>query len=457
VKWEVRAGIAAFVLSAAFASPSVAEVFALSDALVLAYQTNPRLESARAKLRAADEQVAEARGGWRPSVGVSSSYGYQNQRTTATGFSQLLQFTPTTAQATLSQPLFTGGQVYAEVRRAMAEDNAARAVLLDTEQQVLLSAATAYMDVVRDTRTLALRHDDVDALRRQREATKTQLDAGEVTRTDLDEVDVRLAGAQANEALAQSQMTQSRDSFERAVGRPAATLDESPVPPRMPATRDQALALAVRGSPIVLYARANERAADYGVDDAVGALLPHASVVAQYDYSQDALSTGFPIPTKVSSFAVLGEISIPIYQGGAEEAKVREAKETHAQTRSDIVDADQSVRQLVDDSWAALEASQTALGFNTQRLTVAQRALAGVIEQQHQGERSTIEILNAEQERVDAELALASSRHDAVVAAYQMLASEGRLTAKALYLRTKLYDPAEHFNEDAGKWIGFGN
>lgn len=431
-----------------------AEPFKLSDALALAYTSNPELEAQRARVRTADDAVAEARGGYRPSVNVAASYGFN--RTDVTDPTILEQFTPVTGRAVISQPVTTGGQVYAQVQRAIALVRAARADLLSAEEQILLAAATAYMDVVRDTEALRLHQSDVDVLTRQRDATKIQLDAGDATKTDLQEVEVRIAGAEADLALAEAQLAQSRDSFERVIGRPAETLEDAPPMPWMPGSPEQALAMALRESPRIQSAQANDRAAQYGVDNAVGALLPHTSIVAEFDYNQDSLASGFGLRAKVSSASILGQISVPLYQGGADDARIREAKGQRAQTRLGIVDADQQTRQAVRDALASFHGAQTAVGFNQHRVTASELALDGVIQQQHQGERSILDILNAEQERLGAQIALASARHDMIVASYQVLSATGRLTAKTLALNVKLYDPQDHYDDNAGKWIGFG-
>jgi TolC family type I secretion outer membrane protein len=438
------------------AGPAVAaEVFRLSDALALAYSTNPELEAQRAKVRAADDAVAEARGNWRPSINASGSYG--GERVDLLNGRAHQFHTPGTGRAVISQPVITGGQEYAQIQRAIALVRAARADLLNAEQQILLAAATAYLDTVRDTEGVRLHREDVDILDRQRIATKTQLDMGDATRTDLQQVEVRIAAAQADLAQAQAQLAQSRDSFERIIGRPPETLEKSPPLPPLPATLEQMLAIALRLNPRIQSAQANDKAAQYGIDNAVGALLPHASIVAEYDYAHDSFSSPFGTNGTTGTVSVLGQLSVPIYQGGAEEARIREAKEGRSQTRLNIYDADLSTRQSVKDTWNSFHAAQSAVGYNERRVTAAVGALDGVIQQQHQGERLIIDILNAEQERFAAEIAYTGARHDMVVTAYQMVTAEGRLTAKDQGLKVKLYDPNEHYDENADKWFGFGD
>jgi outer membrane protein len=452
-------GFAAAILSLAMVAPAAAQRFKLSDALALAYATNPELEAQRAKVRQADNVVAEARGGWRPSVTASASYGFERAEGVGSrgGFSlNPLNITPLDGRAVISQPVLTGGQAYAQVQRSIALVRAARADLLNAEQQILLAAAAAYMDVVRDVLALRLHEDDVSILTRQRDATKTQLDAGAATKTDLQEVEVRLAGAQADLAAAQAQLAQSRNNFERIIGRPAETLEDSPPLPWLPGSQDQALSLALRLSPRIQSAQANDKAAQYGIDNAVGALLPHASIVAQYDYTRNSLSSPLGSFSQGSALSVLGQVSVPLYQGGADTARIREAKEAKTQSRLGIADADIATRQATKDAWAVFHSALAAVSFNQRRVSSSLEALDGVIQQQHQGERSILDILNAEQEKLAAQIALNSSRHDMVVTSYQLLAAVGELTAKQLALKVKIYDPNEHYNETSSSWIDFG-
>ncbi|HEX4862295.1 MAG TPA: TolC family protein, partial [Rhizomicrobium sp.] len=181
------------------------------------------------------------------------------------------------------------------------------------------------------------------------------------------------------------------------------------------------------------------------------------------NYFHDSIQSPFGAPSsfnpisKATSFDVIGQIQIPLYQGGSEDARIREAKQQQAQTRLGIVDADQATRQLVKDAWAAFHSAQTAAAYNQNRVKSSELALNGVIQQQHQGERLIIDILNAEQERLQAELASAASHHDMVLTAYQLLAASGELTAKHLSLRVKIYDPNKYYDEHSSSWIDFGD
>ena len=447
----------------ALVSPAAADRFTLADALALAYEHNPELEAQRAKVRQADDTVAEARSNYRPNVGVTGSYGYNRNNLLGydkfTAPSSVQELDPAVGRATLTEPVFTGGQAYAQVQRAIALVRSARADLLNAEQQILFAATQAYMDTVRDAENLRLHRSDVDVLMRQRQATQTELDAGAATKTDLQEVDVRLAGSQADLAQAESQLAQSRDNFERIIGRPPETLEQAPPMPHLPGTQEQALSLALKLSPRIQGAQAQDKAAQYGVDNAVGALLPHASIQADMTYSNQSLQSPFGVvpPNRATSFDVLGQISIPLYQGGAEDARIAEAKQQHTQTMLGIADADQATRQTVKDAWAAFHAAQTSVAYNTSRVQSSELALSGVIQQQHQGERLIIDILNAEQERLQAQLAAAASHHDMVLTGYQLLAASGELTARHLALRVKIYDPNDYYKDHASSWFDLGN
>ncbi len=443
------------VVALAVAPAAGAQTFTLNEALALAYTNNPQIEAARANARARDEDVAAAKGSWRPSVNASGSYGVQ--RTDISGPTHTLTNSPVQGRLSISQSVLSGGQNTAAVSHAIAQVWAARAQLSQAEQKILLATVTAYMDVVRDADIVHLHEEDVNVLRRQLEATQTQFDSGASTKTDLQETQARLAASQAALAQSRAQLNQSRNAFARMIGRPAETLQTMPGLPVLPHSEDQALQFALRDNPNLLEAKANDRAAEFATDYAVGALLPHASITAQYDYSKNSLSSGFGVNAQVESATVLGQVSIPIYQGGGEEARVRSAKEQQQQTRQGVIDAMQAATQSVHDSWAFLDASKMTMNYNQQRVSAAEGALAGVTEEQRGGERSILDILNAEEERLSAQISLVTSRHDTVVATFQVLSSSGQLTAKYLRLKVNLYDPKEHYDEDSGKWFGFGD
>ena len=457
----------------------------LMDALGIAYETNPQLAAAQAGLRASDEQVAQANGGWRPTISIDGSYGVQkyffpvqiagnglitphSDAGAAVDNPQIINESvtdhPLNGQLTVSQPLFRSGRTVAEISQAKALVRAARAQLTATEQTVLLSAATAYMNVVRDTAIVKLREHNVEVLRKQRDSVRLEFNAGSLTRTDVAQSEARFAVAQSDLTTARGQLAISRADFVQAIGRPPETLETKPSLPKVPAEEDAVLGLALRQSPALLQAQASERAANYAVDDAWGAMGPTISLVGQYQYSQSALNSvqGFGAggsPESVTQHALLAgaQLHVPIYQAGVEEANVRQARELHAQSQLNVAATDRQVREVVESVWSNFQSILGTIESNQVTQKADEIAFEGVSKEQQVGGRTVLDVLNAAQELLNAQVALVSSQRDAVVAAYQVLATGGALTATSLGLKVKLYDPLEHYNNDAAAWVGFGD
>jgi outer membrane protein len=440
----------------------------LSEALAIAYETNPQLGAEQASLRAADEQVAQANGNWRPTISIGGNYGLEKYffpGVHISGFGTVSSITdhPLNGQALLNQPLFRSGRTIAEISRAKALVHSGRAQLTATEQTVLLNSVTAYMNVVRDGAIVKLREHNVEVLRRQRDSTQLEFKAGSLTRTDVAQSEARLATAQSDLTTAQGQLATSRADFLQAIGRPAESLENNPDLPKLPADEDNVLGKALRQNPDLLTAQANERAANYAVDDAWGAMGPTLSLQGQYNYSQSALNSvvgfgagGSPEAVTNHSVAILGELNVPIYQAGVEEANVRQARELHAQAQLNVAVADRQVRDAVTAAWATYQSALGTIASNESTAKADAVAFEGVSKEQQVGGRTVLDVLNAEQELLNAQVALVSSQRNAVVAAYQVLAAGGALTAQSLGLKVKLYDPLEHYNADASAWVGFG-
>jgi outer membrane protein len=439
----------------------------LYEALAVAYETNPQLAAQQASLRATDEGVAIANGAWRPTISAGGTYGYQQfyfTPITVPGFGTFSTISahPLQGAITVTQPLFRGGRTIAEIGRAKALVRSARAQLLAAEQTVLLSAATSYMDVVRDTAIVDLRQHNVELLKKQADATRAQFNAGSLTRTDVAQSEARLAGAQSDLTAAQSQLEISRANFLQAIGRAPETLESEPaLPPAMPAGVDDSITLALKQNPSIVSARESEIAANYSVDAAVGAMLPTLSVQGQYGYSQGSLVTptgGTAIGGNTSHALILtGQLNIPLYQAGVEEATVRQAKELHAQAQLNVQVSDLQVRQAVAAAWAQFESAEASITSNEAAERANEIAFEGVSKEQQVGGRTILDVLNAEQELLNAAVALVSAKRNAEVAAFQVLAANGSLTAKNLGLNVKLYDPIEHYDDDAARWIGLGD
>jgi len=426
----------------------------LSDAMAAAYETNPQLAEARAAVAGLDQNVAQANAGWRPSINASIEQGYDHG--IVSGFPAGLNTSPTIGQVTVTEPLFRGGRTDAEISRAEAQVHAGRAQLVSTEQSVLLGAVTAYMDVLRDTETVNYSHDNVRSLQDQLNDVRTELSAGAVTRTDAYQAEARLARAKADEATAENHLSASRASFLNVIGKPVESLSPDISLPHLPTTKDVALDIALKQNPDLDQARANERAANYAIDDAVGALMPDVSVSGQYQYLLGAPNTSiFGVGNRQQVLSVLGQVNVPIYQGGADEAAVRKAKDLHEQSTMAMASAERGVRQNLDSAWETLKAAELAITAYSAQVTADRNAESGLKQEQQAGERSVIDTLNAQQELFLTEVQLADARHDRVVAAYRLLAVTGQLTARGQGLNVEIYDPQKHYDENAGAWFGF--
>jgi outer membrane protein len=439
-----------------WAMPAAADTFTLNEALGVAYETNPQLQSARAAVRASDENVAQANAGWRPTINAGGTFGPADTKISGLGTLPTQQLS---GQVIVTEPIFRGGRTYAEIGRAKSTVKAARAQLTAAEQGILLDAVTTYMNVVTDIATLKLRQTNVDVLERQRKETQEQFDVGELTRTDVAQAEARLSGAKSALTTAQGQLAVDRATFAQVVGRPAETLEDQPTLPKLPTNEDVAVAAALDRNPSMVFASANEKAADYAVDDALGALLPTVSVAGEYQYQKGGLnSLGFGGPkTTTQNLAVLGQVNVPIYQGGAEEALVRQAKQQHEQSQHDLLTADRQVRQAVASAWESYNSAKATIASLQSQVKANQIAFEGVKKEQQVGGRTTLDVLNAEEELLDSEVAVIGSQRNAAIAAYQLLAAEGGLTAKNLALPVRIYDPLEHYDSDASRWIGLGD
>jgi outer membrane protein len=434
-----------------------AATISLAEALGVAYETNPQLSAAQANLRAIDEEVAKANSGWRPTINAQGAWG--PQQANISGFGTISAH-PLQGQVTITQPLFRGGRTYAEIGRAKALVRAGRAQLTATEQSVLLDAVTAYMNVVRDEATVKLRQNNVDVLKKQRAETQERFNVGELTRTDVSQSQARLAGAQSDLIVAQGQLAADRAIFAQVIGRPSEELEDFPALPQLPATPEDALNVAIQTNPALVQARENAKAADYAVDDAVGTLLPSLALQGQYQYQRGGFNTlggvgssgALSVTEKLTS--IQGVLNVPIYQGGADQAEVRQAKEYRSQAEMNIVASDRSVRQAVQSAWETFVAAQATIKSNEEQVKADTIAFEGVRREQQVGGRTTLDVLNAQQELLNSQLSVVIAQRNTVVAAYQLLAAAGKLTAQNLGLKVTLYDPVVHYDDDAARWIG---
>ncbi|HTT82682.1 MAG TPA: TolC family outer membrane protein [Rhizomicrobium sp.] len=435
-----------------------AATFTLTEAMAVAYETNPELDSARAGQMSTDEGVAQAEANWRPSVNLQGTYGYETLSTGSGRAEPEITYAshPITAGVQLTQNIYRGGRTAAEISKAKALVRAGVAQLTLTEEGVLLDAVTAYMNCVRDDATMHYRQDNVATLQKQLDASEEEFKVGELTRTDVAQSRARLADAQADLVNAQGELEVSRSNFEHVIGRPPETLETSPALPKLPKTQDQAVAISLHENPAIIAAIQSEKAADYAVADAVGALLPSVSLNAQYELSQDSLESVYGEGVQHVT-SVIGQVTIPIYQGGAEDSAIRQAKDQRSQAEIEIADTQRQTEAATQTAWQAYTVAMGSIASDEIAVKANEEAFEGVKAEQQVGSRTVLEVLNAQQELLTAQVALVSAQRDAEVAAYQLLSALGWLTAKKLSLPVQTYDPSQNYKENATRWFGFGN
>ncbi|MBO1077378.1 TolC family outer membrane protein, partial [Roseomonas sp. 1311] len=425
----------------------------LEEALSRAYANNPTLQSARAQLRVVDENVPLALSGWRPSVTVAGSAGYNQGTARSRGIYADTDRPIGSVQATVSQPLYSGGRTAAGTRRAEQQVLAQRARLLATEQQVLSDVVSAYVAVIRDQETLRLNVNNVQVLQRQLDATNERFRVGEITRTDVAQAESRLAGARASRANAEGTLQTSRATFARLVGVAPERL-VAPQPLRAPVTTaQQAVEMASVNAPGVVAALFDEAAAREAIDVQAAALLPQVSLQAQTFRSDNAQQPH----TRATGEQITATLSVPLYQGGAEYAAVRQARQQAQQARQVVDDQRRAAMQQAAQAWETLTAARAQVESVRAQIRAAEIALDGVQREAVVGSRTTLDVLNAEQELLNARVSLVQALANVVNNSYSLAGAVGRLTARDLALPVPLYDMEAYYRTVRSKWFGTGD
>lgn len=444
------AAIAVLAVACAAALPASAET--MSGALSRAYRANPDLNQQRAGVRAADENLPKARAGWLPRLNATASYGRDYRLLESRDTHGHTKTWPRSFGVTASQTLFDGFRTLNSVRQAESQVFGAREGMRVTEQTVLLSAATAYMNVLRDTAILNLRRNNISVLEEQVRQTRVRFEVGEVTRTDVAQAEAALAQANSDASAAQAVLQASIASYRQFVGAEPKNL--SPAKP-VEALLPKKMALAVERSqvehPAIASALHNADAAQVAVKIAESALYPTASVSASLSRNYDLL--GQP---RVNNMVTLvqGQVNVPLYQGGGEYASIRQAKEQAAQARLAADLARDQVRASVVTAWGQLEAAKAQLISGQAAVTAAEIALNGIREEAKVGQRTTFDVLTAQQTLLNTRVVLVTAQRDRVVASYAVLSAMGELNAGRLGLTAQLYDPTIHFDQVKSKLIG---
>jgi outer membrane protein len=448
-------GVAATVVLLAVAGPVPALADTIEAALVRAYQNNPQLNAQRAQVRIIDENVPQALAGYRPQAAVTASLGYQytDTNSVAPGFGGEIHGTepPRSAGATVTQTLYNGNQTANKTRAAESQVSGAREALRVLEQTVLLSAATIYMDYLRDAAIVEVQKSNTRVLEETLVQTRARTELGELTPTDVAQAAAQLAAGKTQQLTAEANLTTTASNFRRIIGNePMQLAPGSPVDRFLPATLPAAVSLSLTQSP-------NVTATMFGIDVNYlqvkineGALLPtvtlQASVQQAYEQAQ-VLYRSF-------GASATAQLSVPVYQGGAEYSLIRQSKETLAQQHYNLDTIRDQARANVVTVWGQLVAGKAQVASAQVQVTASEIALNGVRDEARAGQRTTLDVLNAQQALVNARVALVTAQHDRVVASYAVLNAVGRLSPQVLHLATSAYDPSAHYHQVRDKWIG---
>lgn len=421
-----------------FALASSASAESITQALASAYGSNPEINSARAQTRADDESVPLARSGRLPVISLFSTATGAHTTNSLVADQTTLN---STVGLTVSQSIFTGFRVRNALREAEAGVLASRELLRNTVQNVLFDAAQAYMDVLRDIQILDIRRSNVLFLEEQVRAANERFNVGENTRTDVAQASARLATARAAVSLAEANLATSRATYRQVIGHEPSGLSETfPYHALIPGGLSQAIALGQNSHPVILAAISQSDAQAFAVKQIEGELLPTVSLEGTVMHADSYDTTVDP-----NSATIVGRLSIPLYQGGAVAARVRQGKELLGLRKIQVDVARDQVRAAVVSAWAQAEASEEAIVAAGEGVTAAEVALSGVQEEQRVGQRTTLDVLDAQRELLAARETLIVARRDRVVSYFSVLSAMGKLTGEALALPAPVYDPTEHY------------
>lgn len=435
-------------LVALLASSSLAHASSFADALEATYKTNPEIKAERQRQQGTDERVASAVSKFRPTLGLGYERGEEKATANGTDYDDSYE----QQTATLTQPLFRGGSSMAEYQAAKQRVRSGQYQLSAVEQQVLMDAVRAYMDVVATSAILELSRNNQTVLERQLKAANDRFAVGEVTRTDVAQSEARLSNAKTEVIAAEGQVISALAGFERVIGyKPEGVLDVPSQLPVLPASLEEALGKARNANPQVLAAIHTAKSAKYDVRNDMGALLPQASLVGSLSRSEGANMYG---STDFDQDRIGVRVSVPLYQSGAEYARVREAKATARQRKFDAMDTQRVIEQQVTTAWEQLETAVATIKTRNDQITAAETALDGVKQEQAYGSRTVLDVLDAEQELFVARTNLVRAQRDRIVSVYQLALVLGEMTPTALELAVETYDPNAHYEDTKYKFIG---
>jgi outer membrane protein len=434
----------------------------LTQALVEAYQNNATLQEQRAVLRQADEDVPTALSGWMPTVSLSGVYGRTSETSTTqqpvsefnpvvTDNTQKENFNQSTAEATATEQVYSGGKTTAQLRQAKNSVYAARAQLLATEQSVFLNVTQAYVSVVTDAQVLALQQNNEVVLRQQLQDTTTQFNVGEITMTSVAQAQASLAQAVEQVEVANGNLKIAQENFRQLVGSYPAEVLTPPQPLLLPVgTKIDAATASVANNPNVIAAQFEDSAAKDAVNAAFSALLPQLQVQASAFHEVGSDLAG----SQLKGGSVVGQLTVPLYQGGQEYAAIRNARAKEQQSFAAILDAQRTAWYQGAQAWEAIVATRAAIVASNVEIKANAIALDGTEREELVGTRTTLDVLNAQQLLLNSQVQQVQNIGTLVNNTYAVTSAIGRLTVRDLGLPVQEYDDLKYYN--AVKYAGFG-
>ena len=423
----------------------------LREALVSTYQTNPTLMAQRESLKATDATVAIARSAGRPQI--SGTVGLTRELARS-GVLDIGSKGPTlSAGVDLSYPLFNGGSVRNSINAAKIRVEAGRATLRAVEGDVFTLAVAAYMDVIRDRAIVELNANNVRVLGTNLEATRDRFEIGDLTRTDVAQSEARLQLGRSQLATSQGVLTASEATYRQVIGHPPGQLAPPPPLPPLPASAEEAVRIALANNPDLVAAVRLARASGYDVRVAEAGRLPTLSGVLSGTYVNDLAGNTGGLPRSGTSTTAGLNVRVPLYQGGLPSAQIRQAQALEGQSLERVVESERLVVANARSAFATYDAAQRAIQANTIAVQANELALEGVRAEQSVGTRTVLDVLNAEQELLNSQVALVRAKRDAYVAGFQLLNAMGQAEAQDLGLDGgPLYDPLGNYRRVAGDW-----
>ncbi len=442
-----------FIIAGLYPAIALAQSETLMSAWADAYNLNPSLQAQRAQLRATDEQVSQALSHWRPSIEATGNVGRNWQRVPGLDVFGDGHFASEEhgAGIQLTQPLFRGFRTLEETEAAKKQVMEGRAKLEHAEQQLFIDTATAFLNLVRDETILNDERDNERVLTEKLVETRVRRQHGDLTDTDIKQAEARLARAAVSRMQTENAISDDRASYQRLVGHLPGTLSDAPVLLMIPGPLADVLGQTTHNPDVVSaqYA-ADEAHAEVKLNE--GSLLPEVNLVANSDRNWGQNST---IPGREDSSQIMVQATVPLYRSGADYSRVRAAEQTLTQRDMELHEAEHKATETTRDAWQSLMTSGAAIAADEDEVSADTQALTGVKVENKVGTRTILDVLNAQQELLDAQIDLARARHDRELAMVQIRATVGTLTADVLRLPVTYYDPARHYNDVKGQWIGF--